>query len=60
MPNNLFTQGYSASSGNLNEMMKGMTFFSIILYVMTINGQSMNYMVLLIRSLQIIMHLPML
>ena len=60
MPNNLFTQGYSASSGGLNDMMKGMTFFSIILYLMTINGQSMNYMVLLVRSLQIIMHLPML
>jgi len=51
MPNNLFTQGYSASSGGLNDMMKGMTFFSIILYLMTINGQSMNYMVLLVRSL---------
>ena len=60
MPNNLFNQGYSASSGGLNDMMKGMTFFSIILYLMTINGQSMNYMVLLVRSLQIIMHLPML
>lgn len=39
--------------------MQGLMFFSILLYVFTSGGRAMKFMFIMVRSLQMIIHLPM-
>lgn len=58
MENSDFSKQYESSSDDLNSMMLTLLIVSIVLYVITSGGRAMKFMFIMVRALQIIMHLP--
>ena len=58
MENSDFSKQYESNTDNLNSMMLVLLIVSIVLYVITSGGRAMKFMFIMVRALQIIMHLP--
>ena len=58
MENSDFSKQYESNTGDLNSMMLALLIVSIVLYVITSGGRAMKFMFIMVRALQIIMHLP--
>ena len=58
MENSDFNKGYESGSESLNSFMIWIMVFSIILFLATQGGLSMKFMFIMVRTMQIILHLP--
>ena len=58
MENSNFNKQYEIKTDDLNSMMLILLIVSIVLYVITSGGRAMKFMFIMVRALQIIMHLP--
>lgn len=59
MAANSFTKAYKKGSDSLNALMQGCLVFSVILYLITNGPRAMQFMFIMVRALQMILHLPM-
>ena len=58
MPQTAATKQFNDSSEDLKDLMQTFLIISIVLYILSNGGRAMRFMFIMVRSLQMILHLP--